>query len=130
MCGYFVGLRETPSRSVQIVCRFRNMRKQKPMGSDRLAARLKQLRGGLTQFQAGERAGIAGTTWQNLERSMVKPQPITLQRIANGFGIEYAELWSYVDDQPLVERFTDEELDRLAMRLAPLIAQHLRSQDQ
>jgi transcriptional regulator with XRE-family HTH domain len=106
------------------------MRKQKPAGSDRLAARLKQLRGGLTQQQAGERAGINGNTWQNLERSMVKPQPITLQRIANGFGVEYAELWSYVDDQPLVERFSDEELDRLAMRLAPLIAQHLRSQDQ
>jgi transcriptional regulator with XRE-family HTH domain len=106
------------------------MRKQKPAGSDRLAARLKQLRGGLTQQQAGERAGINGNTWQNLERSMVKPQPITLQRIANGFGVEYAELWSYVDDQPLVERFSDEEIDRLAMRLAPLIAQHLRSQDQ
>jgi transcriptional regulator with XRE-family HTH domain len=106
------------------------MRNQKRVGSDRLAARLKQLRGGLTQQQAGERAGINGNTWQNLERSMVKPQPITLQRIANGFGVEYAELWSYVDDQPLVERFSDEELDRLAMRLAPLIAQHLRLQDQ
>lgn len=104
------------------------MRKQTPVGSERLAARLKQLRGGLTQSQAGERAGISGNTWQNLERGMVRPQPITLQRIATGFGIEYSELWSYVDDQPLVERFSDEELDRLALRLAPLIAQHLKSQ--
>jgi len=105
------------------------MRKQEKVGSNRLAARLKQLRGGLTQNQAAERATISGATWQHLERALVRPQPITLQRIATGFGIDYIELWSYVDDRTLSERFSDEELDRLALRLAPLIAQHLKSQD-
>ena len=72
------------------------------------------------------RAGISHGTWQNLERCIGRPQPATVRRIAEGFGETFDELWSYVEDTPLVERFSDEELDRLARRLAPLLAQYLR----
>lgn len=95
-------------------------------GSDRLAARLKALRGALTQTEAAARAGVSHGTWQNLERAIGRPQPATVRKIALGFGESFDSLWSYVEDTPLVERFTDEELDRLARRLAPLLAQYLR----
>lgn len=95
-------------------------------GSERLADRLVALRGGLTQTEAALRAGISHGTWQNLERQKVRAQPMTLRRIADGFAISYDELWSYVEDTPLSERFSDAELDALARRLAPLIAQYLQ----
>ena len=91
-------------------------------GSQRLAARLKTLRGGLSQQDSAYRAGINASTWQNLELCKTRAQPVTLQRIAEGFGIDFDELWGYVDDRPLDERFTDDEIERLAARLAPLIA--------
>mgnify|MGYP000750583080 CR=1 FL=1 len=100
-----------------------------PIGSERLATRLKALRGALTQEQAAARAGISGNTWQNLERAVTRANPSTVQRIAQGFDLDYDELWSYVVDTPLHERFTDEELDRLAARLAPLLAARLRQQN-
>lgn len=104
------------------------MPKSEGQGSERLAARLRALRGALTQDQAAARAGISGNTWQNLERAVTRANPSTVQRIAAGFEIDYEELWGYVVDLPLHERFTDEELDRLAARLAPLIADRLRQQ--
>ena len=48
------------------------------------------------------------------------------RRIAQGFSEPFDALWAYVEDTPLEERFTDEELDRLARRLAPMIAQYLQ----
>jgi len=97
-------------------------------GSERLAERLKSLRGALTQDQAAARADISENTWMNLELAHTRAQPRTIQRIARGFEVDYDELWSYVVDTPLHERFSDEELDRLAARLAPLIADRLRQQ--
>ena len=95
-------------------------------GSERLATKLRSLRGGLTQADAAQRAGISEATWQNLERSMTRGQPATLRRIADGFGMTFEELWSYVEDRPLAERFTAAELDELAKRLAPLLAVEIR----
>lgn len=95
-------------------------------GSARLAAHLKSLRGGLTQAEAGARAGVSPNTWQNLERAKFRPQPSTLRRIADGFNVSYEDLWSYFEDRPLAERFTDAELDRLARRLAPMLAEYLK----
>lgn len=95
-------------------------------GSERFAARLRALRGGLTQTEAAVRCGISHGTWQNLERAIGRPQPATVRRVAEGFGEPFDDLWSYVEDTPLQERFTDEELDRLARRLAPMLAQYLR----
>lgn len=98
-------------------------------GSERLAERLRSLRGSLSQQQAAEQAGISHGTWQNLERAITRAQPLTLKRIANGFAVDYDELWSYVvENKPVDERFTDAELERLAARLAPMIARHLRRQ--
>ena len=105
------------------------MAQDKSKGSARLATRLKSLRGGLTQAQAASRSKISEATWQNLERAVVRPQPITVQRIADGFSMSFDDLWSYVDDTPPSERFTDAELDRLAARIAPLIAAELRRRD-
>ena len=54
---------------------------------------------------------------------------MTLRRIADGFAVDYDELWELVaGPRPVDERFTDAELDRLAARLAPMIARHLRHQ--
>ena len=98
-------------------------------GSERLAQRLRSLRGSLSQQQAAAQAGISAGTWQNLERCETRAQPLTLKRIADGFAVEYDELWSYVvENKPVDERFTDAELGRLAVRLAPMIARHLRHQ--
>ena len=95
-------------------------------GSKKLAERLRALRAGLTQGQAAAQAGIAVRTWQKLEYAEHRAQPMTLQRIAQGFAVSFDDLWDLVVDQrPLEERFTDEELNRLAVRLAPLIAEHL-----
>jgi transcriptional regulator with XRE-family HTH domain len=91
-----------------------------------LANRLRSLRGGLTQTEAALRCGINSGTWQNLERAVGRPQPATVRRIAQGFSEPFDALWAYVEDTPLEERFTDEELDRLARRLAPMIAQYLQ----
>ena len=95
---------------------------QTKTGSERLATKLRSLRGGITQADAAQRAGISEATWQNLERAVTRGQPSTLRRIADGFGMTFEELWSYVENRPLAERFTPEELDKLAKRLAPLIA--------
>ena len=101
---------------------------EKP-GSERLAQRLRSLRGSLSQQQAARQAKISTGTWQNLERCTHRAQPLTLMRIAEGFAVEYDELWSYVvENKPVDERFTDAELERLAARLAPMIARHLKRQ--
>jgi transcriptional regulator with XRE-family HTH domain len=94
-------------------------------GSKRLASHLRALRGHLTQQEACVQAGISLATWQNLERGNTRAQPATLRRIAEGFDVEPRELYDLVSDTPIDERFTDEELDRLAERLAPLIARRL-----
>ena len=101
---------------------------EKP-GSERLATRLRNLRGSLTQEEAARQAKISFGTWQNLERCKTRGQPMTLRRIADGFGVDYNELWEMVaGPQPVDERFTDAELERLAARLAPMIARHLKRQ--
>jgi transcriptional regulator with XRE-family HTH domain len=98
-------------------------------GSERLAARLRSLRGHLTQQEACVVAGISLATWQNLERGNTRAQPATLRRIAEGFDVDQRELYDLVSDTPVDERFTDAELDRLAERLAPLIARRLAKLD-
>lgn len=100
-------------------------------GSKLLADKLRELRGGMTQPEAALKAKISLKTWQNLEEQEVaNPWPTTLRKIAEAFGLDADELWSYSDPRPLVERFSDEELDRLAARLAPLLALHLKRLDQ
>jgi transcriptional regulator with XRE-family HTH domain len=95
-------------------------------GSKKLAERLRAMREGLTQQQAAMQAGVNLRTWQNLEHAKTRAQPVTVQRIAEGFAVSFDDLWNLVVDQrPLEERFTDEELNRLASRLAPMIAIHL-----
>jgi transcriptional regulator with XRE-family HTH domain len=98
-------------------------------GSTKLAERLRAMRAGLTQQQAAMQADVNLRTWQNLEHAKTRAQPVTVQRIAKGFAVSFDDLWALVVDQrPLEERFTDEELNRLAARLAPMIAQHLDRQ--
>jgi len=95
-------------------------------GSKKLAERLRAMRAGLTQQQAAMQADVNLRTWQNLEHAKTRAQPVTVQRIAKGFAVDFDDLWGLVVDQrPLEERFTDEELNRLAARLAPMIAAHL-----
>jgi len=94
-------------------------------GSTKLAAKLKALRGPLTQAEAAHVAGISFKTWENLERRNTRAQPATLRRIAEGFSVDLRDLYDLVSDTPVDERFTDEELDRLAERLAPLIARRV-----
>ena len=100
---------------------------QKPPkpGSTKLAAKLRALRGPLTQQEAAHVAKISFKTWENLERRNTRAQPATLRRIAEGFDIDARELYDLISDTPVDERFTDKELDRLAERLAPLIARRL-----
>jgi hypothetical protein len=43
--------------------------------------------------------------------------------------VEQRELYDLISDTPVDERFTDAELDRLAERLAPLIARRLAKLD-
>jgi transcriptional regulator with XRE-family HTH domain len=95
------------------------------VGSKRLAGQLRTLRGHLTQEEAAGVAGISLQTWQNLERAKTRAQPATLRRIAEGFDVDQRELYDLVSDTPVDERFTDEELDRLAARLAPMISRRL-----
>ncbi|MEI6446490.1 MAG: helix-turn-helix transcriptional regulator [Actinomycetes bacterium] len=91
-----------------------------------IGRRLKQLRGGLTQKEAAARVGLHYSTWQKIELGVTaRPEAKNIRAIATGFGVDYDELWSYVDRLPAPERFTDEELDRLAIRLAPLLADRL-----
>jgi transcriptional regulator with XRE-family HTH domain len=98
-------------------------------GSAKLAERLRAMRAGLTQQQAAMQADVNLRTWQNLEHAKTRAQPVTVQRIAKGFAVSFDDLWALVVDQrPLEERFTDEELNRLAARLAPMIAAHLDRQ--
>ena len=97
-------------------------------GSAKLGAKLIELRQGLTQEQAAVKAGISLGTWQNIERAKSGGFPSTLRKIEQAFGLKERELASYRDDRPLVDRYTDAELLRLAKRLAPLIAQELRHQ--
>lgn len=100
-------------------------------GSKLLADKLRELRGPLSQPEAAIRSGVSPKTWQNIENQMVDhPWPSTLRKIADAFGVDADELWALQDARPLVERFSDEELDRLAARLAPLLALHLRRLDQ
>lgn len=99
-------------------------------GSKLLADKLRELRGPLSQAEAAIKAGISLRTWQNIERQLVDhPWPATLRKIASAFDTDPDELWALQDARPLVERFSDEELDRLASRLAPLLAHHLKRLD-
>jgi len=98
-------------------------------GSERLAQRLRNLRGSLTQEQAAVQADISLSTWQNIERRKTRGQPAILRRISKGFAVSFDELWELAGTtQPVDERFTDAELERLAARLAPMIARHLKRQ--
>lgn len=99
-------------------------------GSERLAQRLRNLRGSLTQEQAAIQADMSLSTWQNYERCKSRAQPALLRRISKGFGVSFDELWELAttSPQPVDERFTDAELERLAARLAPMIARHLKRQ--
>lgn len=99
-------------------------------GSARLGRRLRELRGPRTQAQAAVFAGVDLRTWQKLEIGEVQhPKGTTLRKIAEAFEIDLNDLWNLLDTTPLAERFSDEELDRLAARLAPLLALHLRRLD-
>jgi len=102
---------------------------QKP-GSERLAQRLRNLRGSLTQEQAAVQADVSLSTWQNIERCKTRVQPAILRRISKEFAVSFDELWELATSapQPVDERFTDAELERLAARLAPMIARHLKRQ--
>ena len=98
-------------------------------GSERLAKRLRNLRGSLTQEQAAVQADISLSTWQNIERCKTRGQPAILRRISKGFAVSFEDLWDLAAaPQPVDERFTDAELERLAARLAPMIARHLKRQ--
>ena len=91
-----------------------------------IGRRLKELRGGLTQAEAAQRAGITKAAWQLIETGKTQhPSSKTLKGIAQAFGVDFDELYGYVDRLPTVERFTDEELDRLAVRLAPFVADRI-----
>jgi transcriptional regulator with XRE-family HTH domain len=98
------------------------MDEQQKIGSPKLAAKLRELRGDLTQWDAATKAGVSPGTWQNIERQVTRAQGITLKRISDGFGVPIEELRDLTDDSEIVQRFTDEELQRLAERLAPMIA--------
>ena len=101
--------------------------KEAKPGSQKLARKLRELRGAMTQAEAAAYCELNLKTWENLERANVEdPKPKTLKAIAKAFEMPYEELWSYVDDTELVDRFTDEEIQRLAAALAPLIARQLR----
>lgn len=91
-----------------------------------IGRKLKALRGGLTQEQAAERAGVTKAAWQLIESGKTQtPAPKTLQGIAAAFSVDLDELHAFVDPLPTVDRFTDAELDRLAVRLAPFVADRI-----
>lgn len=91
-----------------------------------IGRKLRELRGGLTQKEADARAGLSDNTWQRIELGVTtRPSMKTKKRISAAFGIDYDELNSYVEAVPNVERMTNEELDRLAQRLAPFLADRL-----
>lgn len=91
-----------------------------------IGRRLKDLRGGLTQAEAAERAGITKAAWQLIETGKTQhPSSKTLKGIAQAFSVDFDDLYAYVDRLPSAERFTDEELDRLAVRLAPFVADRI-----
>jgi transcriptional regulator with XRE-family HTH domain len=91
-----------------------------------ISKRLRALRGGLTQHEAEARAGLSSNSWQRIELGTTKrPTPKTIRKIAEAFNVDFDELWSYVDVLPTIERFTDEELDRLARRLAPFLGDQI-----
>jgi len=104
----------------------------------KFAKRIRALRGTLTQAQAAQRAGCSERTWQNYERQLTKPRPDQIRFIAGAFGPSdpkamFEELHSlaYGPMLELEDRFTDAELDRLAARLAPFLAEYLtRIQEQ
>ena len=95
------------------------------VGSEKLAAKLKQLRGEMTQEQAAAKAGVSMSTWQNIELQKFRAAPITLRRISEGFGVNIDDLRDLTDDSAVIQRFSDEELQRLAERLAPALALEL-----
>lgn len=95
------------------------------------AARLRSLRGGLTQDEAASRAGVNPATWQNAELAKNRPWPKTLRAISVAFGGKdhealYDELHELAHGRPEpFQRLTDEEVDRFARRLAPFLAEAL-----
>ena len=109
------------------LCRYGGMRMANERTSPTpIGRRLRELRGGLTQAQAAERAGITKAAWQLIETGKTQnPSSRTLKGIAKAFGVSFDSLYAYVDRLPSVERFTDEELDRLAVRLAPFVADRI-----
>lgn len=98
----------------------------------KFAERIKALRGTLTQAQAATRAGIGERTWQNYERCLSPGKQDQIRAVADAFGggdadALYDELWM-LGHGPGVEigdRFTDAELDRLAVRLAPFLSEQM-----
>jgi len=96
-----------------------------------LGRRIRALRGNLTQIEAAERADISSATWQHLELAKHRANSRTLKRISRAFGgSDWESLWKELMELstptvPLEERFTNEELDRLAVRLAPFLAEAL-----
>ena len=102
------------------------------MNDNRLAKRVRSLRGLHTQREAAEIAEISQATFQNIELGKNKsPHQLTLKRIARGFGgSDWEKLWRELMEYahpvaPLDERLTNQELDRLSRRLAPVLAKEL-----
>lgn len=68
-----------------------------------LAARLRRVRleRGLTLRQAAERTGVTKETLSDLERARRQPHPPTLQKIAEGYGVEIRDLLGpMVEEEP------------------------------
>lgn len=87
---------------------------------------LKAMRGTMTQKQAALNAGIAHSTWQKIELGLTQtPDPANLKKIADAFDVDYQQLLDYVQSPVDLNRITDEEIDRLAARLAPVIAERV-----
>ena len=95
------------------------------------ADKLKSLRGALSQEEAAHRAGISRATWQNAELQVRRPWTKNLRSIAKAFGGKnweelHEELFRLSHGMPEpITRLSDEELDRLATRLAPILAEEM-----
>ena len=89
------------------------------------------MRGALSQDEAAARARISRATWQNAELQLRRPWSKNLRSIAVAFGGKnweelHQELFQLSHGMPEpITRLSDEELDRLATRLAPILAEEL-----
>lgn len=87
---------------------------------------LKALRGTMTQKQAALNAGISHSTWQKIELGLTtRPDPANLKKIADAFDADYQQLLNMVHTPVNFNQITDEEIDRLAARIAPVIAERV-----